>query len=112
MDSQGAQQIGQSVGQNAGITLIQYGAIGALLVIFLGLFLWVFYKVINHLLDEWSKQWQQITTFMDEQVKALRAVQDSINASQREIISEFRAYHREPTNPRIPLGSLPPPRNR
>jgi hypothetical protein len=93
----------QQVTHNAGLALLQYGAIGAILLIFLGLFLWVFYKLVNHLLTQWSEQWKQITIFMDEQVKALQAVRESITNSEREIISEFRAYHREPTSPRLPM---------
>jgi hypothetical protein len=103
-----AAQVASRVGQDVSLSLIQYGAIGALLVIFLGVFLWVFYRGVNILLGQWVEQWKQITTFMQEQTKALQGLRESIHDSKREIISEFRAYHREPTNPRIPI--LPPPR--
>lgn len=94
------------VGQEASERLIQYGAIGALLLIFLGVFLWVFYRGVNILLNQWVEQWKKITQHMDEQVKAFQALRETVQESKREIISEFRAYHREPTNPAI---RLPPP---
>lgn len=99
-------EVAVRAGQDASVTLIQYGAIGAILAIFLGVFLWLFYKGVNVLLHQWTEQWKQITTFMQENTKALQAVRDSITQTERELISEFRAYHREPTNPNLRI--LPP----
>lgn len=101
--------VATNIGQSASATLIQYGAIGALLVIFLGVFLWVFYRGVNILLGQWVEQWKLITSFMQEQTKAMQALRETIHESKREIISEFRAYHREPTNPQIRVP-LPGPR--
>lgn len=81
------------------VTLIQYGAVGALLLVFLGVFLWLFYRLINKMLGEWSEQWRAISNFMNEQVKALQAVQDTQQENHRDVMSEFRHLNREPSVP-------------
>lgn len=82
---------------SATVTLIQYGAVGSLLVIFLGFFLWLFYRLINKMLIEWTQQWTEIKVFMHENVQALRAVRETMIQQQREIMLEFRDLRREPT---------------
>lgn len=92
--------------------LINQGVVGALLAIFLAAFLWLFYRLFNKLLGEWSESMRAAGAFQAEQVKTLHALRDLINEHHREVMMEFRALHREPTHPSIqlPLPRPLPPR--
>lgn len=82
--------------------LMQYGAIGAILVSILGLFLWAFHRLFTHILD----QWKDFKTFMTETVKELQLNREAAQASHREIIHQIELLiQREvPTGP-ITLGA-------
>jgi len=82
--------------------LLQYGAIGAVLVSILGLFLWAFHRLFSHILD----QWKDFKVFMQETVKELQANREAIQSSHREIVHQIELLvNRElPTGP-ISIGS-------
>jgi hypothetical protein len=66
--------------------LLQYGAIGAVLVAILGLFLWAFHRLFSHILG----QWDDFRGFMRETVKELQANREAIQSSHREIVHEIQ----------------------
>lgn len=95
------------LGAESGSVLLQYGAVGAMLLLFLAVFLYLFYRLFNHMLQTWTTQWKEIAKFMEAQTNALNGTREAIYTSQKEIIYELRS-NRDITQPHI----VSPPRLR
>jgi hypothetical protein len=70
--------------------LAQYGAIGIVLTAVLGLFLWAFKRLFDHVLAQQA----DFTKFMNQSVDALRDVRDSINDGHEKLITHMDALTR------------------
>jgi len=74
-----------------GDTLLQYGAIGAILMATLTVFLWAFKRLFDHFLNQQDKKEERIGTFMDESVGAMRDIREQIKIGNMELLAEIRA---------------------
>lgn len=67
--------------------LVQYGAIGVILSLILALFMWVFRRLFNAMLDEHAS----FRTFMSESVAAIREVKTAIEHGNEQILQRMEA---------------------